>query len=131
MRDADLVFAGLVLGRVLCSAEDVRRAEMFARTLFTGLRDEEDVEDVVKLDSEDARTLPGLLDTELSYVWRGPVVVRIDLDLAECCRSIVVYVVAWSWGAIGDRLSEETRKDELRYVGCNFGEPMGQSLSWL
>jgi hypothetical protein len=95
MRDADLVFAWLVLGRVLCSAEEVRRAEMFARTLFTGLRDEEDVvEEVVKLDSEDARTLSGFLDTELSYAWRGLVVVRIDPDLAECCMSIVVCVVA-------------------------------------
>jgi hypothetical protein len=94
MRDADLVFAWLVLGRVLCSAEEVRRAEMFARTLFTGLRDEEDVEEAVELDSEDARTLSGLLDTAVSYGWRGPVVVRIEPDLAECCMSIVVCVVA-------------------------------------
>jgi hypothetical protein len=69
---------------------------MFARTLLTGLRDEEEDDDegAVKLDAEDARRLSGLLDRELSYVWRGPVVVRIDRDLVACCVGMVVCVAA-------------------------------------
>jgi hypothetical protein len=97
MRDADLVFAWLVLGCVLWGSGEVRRPEMFARTLLTGLRDEEEVDDdegAVKLNAEDVRRPSELLDSELSYVWRGPVVVRIDRDLVACCVGIVVCVVA-------------------------------------
>lgn len=71
---------------------------MFARTLLTGLRDDDEEDDddegAVKLNAEDARRLSGLLDSELSYVWRGPVIVRIDRDLETCCVGIVVCVAA-------------------------------------
>ena len=94
MRDADLVFAWLVFECVLCGSGEVRRAEMFARTLLTGLRDEDEEDDddegAVKLNAEDARRLSGLLESALSYVWRGPVVVRISRDLVACCVRIVV-----------------------------------------
>jgi hypothetical protein len=105
---------------------------MFASTLLTGLREEEDVEEVVKLKAERARRLSGLLDTEWSYVWRGRAVVRIGRDLVECCVSILTCLsAAGCLGGMGDRLSDEARKDELRYVGWRFGEQIGQSVSWL
>ena len=57
---------------------------MLARTLLTGLReDEEDDEDeVLKLDAEDASRQPELLNIELLDVWGVPIVGRIERDLA-------------------------------------------------
>jgi len=51
--------------------DDVRRAEMLARTLLTGLRDGDDEEEeaVVKLDGEEALGLPRLLAIDSSEEW--------------------------------------------------------------
>src|SRR5947207_1289011 len=104
----------LLVGRAVCDSREVRRTEMFASTLFTGLREEEDVEEVVKLKAERARRLSGLLDTELSYVGRGCGVVGIGRDLVECWASILTCMFAAGFvGGVGNRLSDETRKDEL------------------
>ena len=103
-----------------------RRAERLARTLLTGLREEEEEEVLAKLDR-----LPELLAIDSLDGWRGPSGVRIELDLVVNCL--------WAGGSMGvcscsmmvERLSEEERKDELWQVGLSVGEQMGQSLSWL
>jgi hypothetical protein len=93
IRDCDLVLASLLLEWKLCGSGEVRRAEIFARTLLTGLREDEDDEDeAVKLDGEDARRLSELLDIELSYTWRKPMVGRIERDLVVFCVRIIVCV---------------------------------------
>lgn len=105
----------LLLGRALCGSREVRRTEMFASTLFTGLREEEDVEEVVTLKAERARRLSALLDTELSYVGRGRGMVRIGRDLVESWVSILTCMFAAGFvGGVGNRLSDEAKKDELR-----------------
>jgi hypothetical protein len=91
MRNDDMFRALLLLERGLCRSREARRAEMFARTLLTGLRDDGDDEDeVVKLDAEEARRQPELLDSDSSSVWRERVVGRMEGDLAVFCVGATV-----------------------------------------
>jgi hypothetical protein len=115
MRNDDMFRALLLLECGLCRSGEARRAEMFARTLLTGLRDDVDDEDeVVKLNAEDARRQPELLYSDSSSVWWEPVLGRIERALSVFCATATICGGTCSFGAIGDRLSEETRKEELR-----------------
>jgi hypothetical protein len=105
---------------------------MFARTLLTGLRDDEDEEDeVMELNVEPARRLLELLATELSDLCIESSIVLFPSGLGVVCLLVAVSGSWCSWGVIVKRLSEEARKDRLRQVGCKVGEQMGQSMSWL
>src|SRR4051794_40641973 len=74
----------------LCGSGEGRRAEMFARSLLTGLRDEDGDEDgddedededgdeeVMKLDAEGSREQPAMQNFEWLEIWRDPIVGRI------------------------------------------------------
>jgi hypothetical protein len=105
---------------------------MFARTLLTGLRDDEDEEDeVVELNVEPARRLLELLAIELSDLSIESSIGLFASGLGVVCLLVVVCGSRCSWGVIVERLSEEARKDRLMQVGCKVREQMGQSMSWL
>ena len=111
---------------------EARRAEMFARTLLTGLRDDEDEEDeIVELNVEPARRLLELLAVELSDLSIESSIGLFASGLGVVCLLVAVSGSWCSWGVIVERLSEEARKDWLMQVGCKAGEQMGQSMSWL
>ena len=107
---------------------DVRRAEILARTLLTGLREgeEEEEDEVVKLDR-----LPELLAIDSSDIWRERNVGRVERDLGVIRLCAASCIGVCSCPTIVERLSEDARKHELRQVELSFGEQMGQSLSWL
>src|ERR1700733_13733440 len=105
---------------------------MFARTLLTGLREDEDEEDeAMEPKVEPVRRLLELLARELSDLC-----MECSIGLfASGLRVVGLFIAgsgSWcSWGVIVERLSEEARKDRLMQVGCKVGEQMGQSMSWL
>ena len=102
---------------------------MFARTLLTGLRDDEDDEDaVVELKVEPARRLLELQAIELSDL---AIESSIGLFASGLGVGCLLVAVSGSWWVIVERLSEEARKDRLMQVGCKVGEQMGQSMSSL
>jgi hypothetical protein len=105
---------------------------MFARTLLTGLRDDEDEEDEsMELSVEPVRRLLELLAIELSDLSIESSIGLFASGLGVVCLLVAVSGSRCSWGVIVERLSEEARKDRLVQVGCKFGEQMGQSMSWL
>jgi hypothetical protein len=105
---------------------------MFARTLLTGLRDDEDEEDeVVELNVEPARRLLELLAIELSDLSIESRIGLFASGLGADCLFVAVSGSWCWWGVIVERLSEEARKDRLMQVGCKVGEQMGQSMSSL
>lgn len=128
MRNEDGATGSLVLGRDVRRSGEVRRAEMFASTLFTGLREDED-DEVAKLRADAALRVAEALDNGASSVERDPIIGHMAGDLVEYGRSRSLSEGVCSSVVIGRRLSEEIRKDELRYVGCRSGEQTGQSLS--
>lgn len=105
---------------------------MFARTLLTGLRDDEDEEDeAMELNVQSVRRLLELLATELSDLSTESSVCLFASGLGVVCLLVAVSGSWCSWGVIVERLSEEARKDRLMQVGCKVGEQTGQSMSWL
>jgi len=105
---------------------------MFARTLLTGLRDDEDEQDeAIELKVEPVRRLLELLAIELLDLSIESSIGSFASGLGVVCLVVAVSGSCCSWGAIVERLSEEARKDRLVQVGCKVGEQMGQSMSWL
>jgi hypothetical protein len=122
---------------------------MFARTLLTGLRDDEDEDDEDKDDEaeddededdeaeddeanvEPVRRLLELLAIELSDLSIECGIGLFASGLGVVCLLVAVSGSRCSLGVIVERLSEEARKDRLMQVGCKAGEQIGQSMSWL
>lgn len=70
---------------------------MLARTFLTGLREDEDDEDEgVKLNADELRTLPALLDIESLDCWREASIRRMKHESVESRGSVAVCVCAWS-----------------------------------
>jgi hypothetical protein len=105
---------------------------MFARTLLTGLRDDEDEEDeAMEPDVESVRRLLELLARELSDL---SIECSIGLFVSGLVVGCLLVAGSGNWcsmGVIVERLSKEARKDRLMQVGCKAGEQIGQSISWL
>ena len=105
---------------------------MFARTLLTGLRDDEVEEDeAMEFNVESVRRLLELLAIELSDLSIESSIGLFASGLGVVCLLVAVSGSGCSWGVIAERVSEEARKDWLMQVGCKVGEQMGQSMSSL
>jgi hypothetical protein len=90
---------------------EARRAEILARTLLTGLRDDEDDEDeVMEPKVEPARRLLELLAIELSDLSIESSIGLFASGLGVVC---LLVAVSGSWGVIVERLSDEARKGRL------------------